>query len=130
MGVKRLFKTGVGGRVSGLARRLVVLALIGAAFAASFATSAVAFELRPPDASNHVFHYGPVADTVRHIYRLAADDLSFGGQGVVRITPYAESYCSMHACCSYYEYRSVYPNWWYRWCVYDGRSYLLWLRTA
>jgi hypothetical protein len=130
MGGKGLFRSSAGGHVSGLARRFVVLALIGAAFAGTFATSAFAgdlFELRPAKPSNQTIHLGRAYDAVHSISHLTQSLLEFDFEGVYRVTRYAQNYCSTTACCSYTEYYTpLYPDWQYQWCLYEGRYWYLW----
>ncbi len=125
-----------------------MLALIGAAFTTSFATSAFAaeeFDLRPAIDSNQTVHVGQYLDhaaqkikTVRYTvsriyysvtYRLErAGQLEFGPR-IVRATTVAKLDCWFTACPSYQAYRSwLYPGWEYQWVLYRGWAWLLWYR--
>ena len=145
MVAKAFIRSGVGGRVSGLARRLVVLALIGAAFAAFFATSALAgdFELRPVIDSNQTVHVGHYYErVVRKVtavyytvntfydylsYRLQQyDDLRFDAYGVAWAYPIARYDCYWRACPSPRYASALYRGWDYYWVLYRGYLWLFW----
>ena len=142
------FRTGVAGRMSGLARQLVVLALISAALAASFAASAPAADwvresnmaARPMewvDSARDLTHrsLGAAAVLVHRSvtyfrpYLLNWSDLWVGSDGRVWvINTRLWRLCSAYGCCSSTWYGPTYQGLYFQVCMYEGRGYFTWRR--
>jgi hypothetical protein len=137
---------GLSGGVSRGARRLVVVALIFAAFAASTVATAAAAPF--PRESNAVFEpmrwvdharditgrevdraavlVHTTATHVREPYLLTWGDLSLSSRGVVLVNPGLWSMCYTYGCCSSTWYWSTYPGWIFQFCAYEGRGFFDW----
>lgn len=135
------------GGASVRARRLVVVALILAGFAASFATSAAAAPF--PRESNAVFEPVRWTDHARDLtnhwvdrgavrlrtgaryvqpYLVPPDDLYLLSDGAVAVNRSLWTACYRYGCCSPKWYWSMYPGWFFQVCAYDGRGWFYWRR--
>jgi hypothetical protein len=145
---KRLITAGIGLRVSRLARRLVVLALIGAAFAASFAASAPAADwVRESNMTAHPVEWAHrvvdlthrtiggaavlVHTAVRYFSPIVMNwsDMWVASDGTIWVKNRSlQSLCYTYGCCSYWYWSTTYQGLQFQFCTYGGRPYLTWRR--